>query len=428
MAASTAFNLVEEFGTSGTYDLNNPGVLFYYTSTDTFYDLTLSHGPTAVQIIGGDNKFTLADGMYLQFLRLGDGDDTVVTGVGNGWGATIDYVVLGGGTNTVTTGSGGVGLITSHGATNTITTSGSVSQIRTSASTNTIHVGGDGLGVEDIRLFGSMNELQTVTIEHWVDTLICGSGTVANIKLLDGAWVSYARTGHNNDVFNLGNGFAGSVDMKDGNDVVRIKGGDANFIYGRGGNDKVFVTGYDGSQSYMFKGGDGKDTLSFKGSKTGVEISPSGLAVRGFETVIGTSKGDVIADGKGDTTIKGQKGADVIIGGGGQDKLWGGVDKASDHFVFQNVSDSHKSYAKTDRIYQFRSKDKIDLTEIDADEDTAGDQDFTFTGTTATAHSVWSEKRGANAVVYADVDGDTVADFSIEVIKHSVMTASDFIL
>ncbi len=428
MATNAACDLVAEFGASGTLNLNNPGVLFYYAFGNTSYDITLSHGPTAVQLSGGNNKFTLADGMYLSLLQLGNGNDTVVTGVGTSWGATIDTIHLGGGTNSVTMGSGGIGRIQAHAATNTITTNGAVSQIQTSASVNTIHVGGTGLGVEDMHLYGSNMELQTITIELWVDTLVCGSGTVADITVMDGGLISYARTGHNADVFDLGNGFIGSLDMKNGDDLLKIEGGDANFLFMRGGDDTVRVTDHDGTQGYMFNGGDGSDTLNFTGSKVGVNISEHGLAVRNFETIIGTAKGDVIFDGNGDTVIKGGKGGDVIAGGGGRDLLYGGTGIHKDVFVFEKTSDSHKKLAQTDRVFQFSAKDKLDLSGIDADTTTAGEQSFAFTGKTATAHSVWFETKSGKAFVHADVNGDANADFSILIMNTSTVNAQDFIL
>jgi len=428
MATGAACDLVADFGLSGNLNLNDSSILFYYAFGSTGYNITLNHSPTTVQISGGNNNFTLAGGEYLPALFLGNGNDTVTTSTGNSWGATIALVDLGGGTNTVTTGTGNIGRITSHGAVNTITTNAGVNQIQTSASSNTIYVGGTGLGVEDIHLYGSNNELQTVTIEQWVDTMVFGSGTVGNVTMLDGSSVSYARTGHNDDVFNLGDGFAGSVDMKNGDDVMNIEGGNANLIYMRGGDDEVNITGYDGTQTYMLNGGEGDDTLSFKGSKTAVDVSVSGLAVRNFETIIGTNRGDTLSDGDKDTTLNGGRGGDVLTGGGGRDRLYAGKDTNVDRFVFNELSDSHRGLKNTDRIYQFGNNDLIDLTGIDANEALAGDQAFTFAGTTATANAVWYEVKGKNSFVRADVDGDAKADFSVLVMSTGSVSASDFIL
>lgn len=428
MATGAACNLVEDFGLSGNLVLNDPSILFYYAFFNTGYNITLNHSPTTVQINDGNNNFTLGDGNFLNALILGNGNDTVTTGVGASWGGSLGYMNLRGGTNTVTTGTGGIGTITSHGGVNTITTNGSVEQIQTSASSNTIYVGGTGLGVSDIHLYGSNMEVQNVTIELWVDTMVFGSGTVGFVTMLDGSSVSYARTGHNDDVFNLGNGFAGSVDMKNGDDVMNIEGGNANLIFMRGGDDEVNITGYNGTQTYMLNGGEGDDTLSFKGSKTAVDVSVSGLAVRNFETIIGTNRGDILADGDKDTTLNGGKGGDILNGGGGRDLLYAGKDTNIDRFVFNEVSDSHRALKKTDRIYQFANNDLIDLTRIDADDSLAGDQAFTFAGTTATANAVWYEVKGKNSFVRADVDGDAVADFSVLVMGTTSVTASDFIL
>ncbi|MDP8994606.1 MAG: hypothetical protein M3N07_06465, partial [Pseudomonadota bacterium] len=95
-----------------------------------------------------------------------------------------------------------------------------------------------------------------------------------------------------------------------------------------------------------------------------------------------------------------------------------------------------------DRIFGFEHAiDKIDLARIDADTTAAGNQAFTFIGSAAfsgngAAGQLRAENLGEATPSYnvwrveGDVDGDGVADFSIEVYIEvgQPLTASDFIL
>ena len=389
-----------------------------------------------INIGQADNTITTGAG-HVVGIRVYDGDNTVTTGSGG-----VGTIQLTNGDNTITTGSGVVDSIQLGYGTNSVTTGGSVGQITSYSSINTIHVGGNGYGVEDMHLYGSNKELQTITIALWVDTLVCSSNTVADITLLGDGLVSYARTSHNNDQFDVANGFVGSLDLKNGDDLVLIEGGNANLIYGRGGNDTVKVTGYDGTQTYMFLGGDDYDLLTFAGSSSGVNVSDTGLAVRGFEKIIGTSQNDILSGGQNDIELLGLKGADTLIGGKGNDKLVGGkgFDKleggngkdvligglGNDTFIFEKVGHSRKGVLNRDKIADFASGfDKIDLGAIDADTSTLTNEAFLFSNGGPAANSVWI---GSGGVVNADVNGDAKADLQIALAGGATAVETDFIL
>jgi serralysin len=75
-----------------------------------------------------------------------------------------------------------------------------------------------------------------------------------------------------------------------------------------------------------------------------------------------------------------------------------------------------------------RGSDRIDLRAIDADIDgTAGNQTFKFIGTKKFSGKD-GELRFKNGVLSADVNGDKVADFQLEISKIKVMSSGDFIL
>jgi Ca2+-binding RTX toxin-like protein len=135
--------------------------------------------------------------------------------------------------------------------------------------------------------------------------------------------------------------------------------------------------------------------------------------------------------------VKGNTGSNVLNGGLGSDSLYGGVDKVKDVFDFNTITES-KVGTTRDKVYDFIAKiDKIDLGGIDANTATAktGDQAFLFNGTTAKANSVWykvADVDGSSAtkdiVLYADVDGNTTADFEIGLVGVTSIAATDFVL
>jgi serralysin len=84
-----------------------------------------------------------------------------------------------------------------------------------------------------------------------------------------------------------------------------------------------------------------------------------------------------------------------------------------------------------DTIMDFASgSDRIDLSSIDANPVTAGDQGFSFIGTAAFNHSageVRYDVTGGNAHIFADIDGNGVADFEIVVNNVTILSGTDFV-
>ena len=129
--------------------------------------------------------------------------------------------------------------------------------------------------------------------------------------------------------------------------------------------------------------------------------------------------------GSGDL-LSGLAGNDVLDGGDGQDFLTGG--KGRDHFDFNLVTESVVG-ASRDVIRDFHhtQHDKIDLRDIDANENVALDQAFKFIGAAHfTGHA--GQLRFKNHVVQGDTDGDGTADFEIGVLKVAELVKGDFML
>ena len=105
--------------------------------------------------------------------------------------------------------------------------------------------------------------------------------------------------------------------------------------------------------------------------------------------------------------------------------------QGQDTFVFTSVTDS-PNLKSIDQIKNFELGDHIDLSGIDANTSQSGDQIFNFGGSSsnkqALPNSVNWYVNGSNTYVQADVDGNTTADFFIQLIGKYNLTTSDFIL
>jgi hypothetical protein len=127
--------------------------------------------------------------------------------------------------------------------------------------------------------------------------------------------------------------------------------------------------------------------------------------------------------------LEGRAGADTLIGGRGRDVMSAGTDSQRDTFVFQSVEDSSVGSTARDIVQSFeRGEDKIDLSAIDANAQVAGQQGFSWGGTTAGAYRVWTTPSSSNTLLRGDVTGDGVADFEIQVNAVSGLSSSDLIL
>ena len=148
----------------------------------------------------------------------------------------------------------------------------------------------------------------------------------------------------------------------------------------------------------------------------------------GDDTLDGGAGADALSGGAGADSLIGGAGNDTLVGGSGADILTGGLD--ADRFVFNVLADSGPG--ASDLITDFvHGTDIIDLSAIDADASSNGNQVFAFGGQNANvvASSVTWFESGENTVIQAEVSGDTTVDFIITLagIDHN-LSASDFIL
>lgn len=167
------------------------------------------------------------------------------------------------------------------------------------------------------------------------------------------------------------------------------------------------------------KGGNGRDKITGNGSDN--RLSGDGKAdlikgLNGADTLFGGSGKDNLFGGLGDDTLTGGQGADQQAGGRG-----------ADLFVFAKAG-----HVAGDVIKDFKQNqgDMIDLSGIDAQKGTPGNQSFTFSeaGFTGAAGQIAVRHAGGKTLVEGDRDGDGLADFTLTLNGALTLGAGDFLL
>lgn len=299
----------------------------------------------------------------------------------------------------------------------------------------------DAAGLENGLFKDNISIAYGVTVENAVggggDDLIVANNVANNINGGAGSdTVSYetATTGVTVHLGNYTATFGGakgdrltSIENLTGsafNDILTGDNGDNVINGGTGGND-------------VLVGGLGNDTVSYATSEeaVGINLTNNRTAlgaqrdtIWGFENVegsafndsiVGSRDANTLSGGAGDDIIDGKNGADIINGGLGADELTGGGGR--DTFVFDSIDTAR------DIITDFKTgQDKIDLSGIDAIDGSWDDDAFAFIGSSAFSN-IAGELRYADGVLEGDVNGDGVADFSIE-LTRTKLVLDDLIL
>lgn len=223
-------------------------------------------------------------------------------------------------------------------------------------------------------------------------------------------------------------------------------------IIGTGGNDVIsgdsrdnVIDGGTGGRD-LLNGGAGNDTLSYANAvvEDGVVINllnnrtggdATGDIISGFENLIGSSGDDTLTGssqvnridggagddrvdgGAGNDDLSGGAGDDFVLGGTGNDRINGGLGSdrlqggsGNNVFVFDAIDPE-----AIDQILDYqRGRDRIDLSGIDANASTTANDAFVFIGSAAFGN-VAGQLRFADNILSGDVNGDGVADFSIQI-------------
>ena len=147
------------------------------------------------------------------------------------------------------------------------------------------------------------------------------------------------------------------------------------------------------------------------------------------DTLLGLGGNDTLLGGGGNDALEGGSGADRLTGGLGGDSLSGGA--GADRFIFESISDSRPDSADVITDFSRTQNDRIELHDIDANSLSSGNQNFSFIGTAAFSGSAGQlryAQAGGNTFVMGDVNGDAVADFTIQVAGTLFLSSGDFVL
>ena len=166
-------------------------------------------------------------------------------------------------------------------------------------------------------------------------------------------------------------------------------------------------------------------------SSVAVGVSSS---IKNFERATGGRGDDYIAGNSAANSLTGSDGNDVLYGGLGADRLAGGSE--NDTFVYLQTKESGLTKATRDIISAFdrpgaTAGDLIDLSAIDADTKTAGNQSFNWTNSNIAFTHAAGELRavfeGNDTIIQGDVNGDAKPDFAITVLGIQFFSAADFV-
>lgn len=356
-------------------------------------------------------------------------------------GTILGKVVVTGNTTSQTSTYSNTGLIdgdltTGNGADTIDTRFGTITgTIRGSGGNDTYLIGASGGTIVELAGGGTDTVRSTVsfTLAAQLENLVLeGEGNSR------GTGNAHANQIIGNAGDNVIEGKGGADDLRggDGNDFLRGGVGD-DFLIGGAGDDTIH-------------GGQGNDTLDYLGETASITVDLvagiawgddigydviSGIeavtAGEGNDTVWGNAAANLIQAGGGNDWIDGGAGNDTLRGDLGRDTLTGGA--GLDDFVFMSVAESGFGNGVRDIITDFNlADDRIDLSFIDAVAG-GGDDAFSFLGGGAfsgVAGQLRAQKITAQnfTVIMGDVDGDTVADFQIELTGLYTLTAAQFIL
>jgi Ca2+-binding RTX toxin-like protein len=193
---------------------------------------------------------------------------------------------------------------------------------------------------------------------------------------------------------------------------------------------------YANTANNVLNGGTGIDTASYLyGASAGVTVSlasttPQATGGSGSDTLLNIEN---LTGSKYNDRLTGNSGNNVLNGGLGTDILTGGAN--ADRFIFLSINDSGLSITSRDTITDFKAveSDKIDLSTIDANTNTASNDAFTslqqgasFLDSFINSASLYFDQTAK--ILYANNDVDAQADFSIQLTGVAAVSLGYFVL
>lgn len=215
--------------------------------------------------------------------------------------------------------------------------------------------------------------------------------------------------------------YAGNDKLYGGANNDFLDGGiGSDSLYGELGDDTFVI---DNSRDRIFElSGQGNDTVQTTLTRYTLLANFENLIYTGSLSFTGTGNtlNNDIEGGSGNDQLRGGLGSDTLTGAGGADR-----------FIFGSVQEAGLGVSK-DIITDFNpGQDIIDLSLIDANSLLRRDQAFSsniqnnFTGQ---AGQLIAQQDSENLIVLGDINGDSVADFAIQLNGISSINSGNFIL
>lgn len=341
-------------------------------------------------ILSGDDNRVKNSGTISERYIGGDGYDFVFNA------GVMSHVVLRDGVNT----------FTSHGTVNGGVTGGT----GTDLIFNSGHINGNvNLGDATVGYANHIQNSGDINGKYIGGTGyddVVNSGRIMAINLATGATEFAVQLGGgSNSVENMAGGVIFGITAGAGTTEILNEGLIQTGIKFTGGQNAIHNSG---KIAGLIEGGNGVDTIdNTDGVITGL------VSLRnGNDTYLG---------GRDAERICGAAGLDTLAGRGG-----------ADTFIYKSVGESTVADAGRDVILDFTSgSDKINLFGIDASAAVAGNQNFTFIGAgafTGVAGELHYSVVNGTTLVSADVNGDKIADFAINLKGAMMLSSADFVL
>jgi Ca2+-binding RTX toxin-like protein len=374
---------------------------------------TLVGGAGADRMEGGlgDDTFFFDNRGDVLVERAGEGVDTVVSTLTMTLGAQFENLTLIG--NAVEGNGNDAGNMLIGNALGNVLRGGLGNDVLDGRAGADLMDGGEG---SDTYVVDNALDRIVETTDPGVDTVLSAvsyalAPLVENLVLTGAALRGFGNAGDNRIV---GNTLANELRGGDGADTL-AGGAGGDRMFGGAGNDSYVVdTALDQALEAAGQGWD--SVLTSVSHALGANVETATAIGVGAVNLVGNALGNVLRGNDAANVLSGGLGRDVLLGGGG-----------ADVFKFAAAAESLASPAR-DTIGDFvRGLDRIDLSGIDADPFTAGDQAFGFVGARGFL-GVAGELRFANGAVQADIDGDGRADLQIAVSGIAALAASDFLL
>lgn len=408
-------------------------------------------GASSLRGNAGDNVITGAAGN--DFISLRDGGvDAAIGGTGN------DVFLFGATLTSADSASGGTGYdqIAIQGNYGALTLAAGVTSIESIGILPSSDARfGDQSGTPFIYNLTVSNENLDAGVTMTVDANRLQAGehfTFNGIAETDGQFFVWGGRGNDsltggsrNDVFYFGeNGQFGAGDVVNGGvgglDQLGLRG-DYVISFGAGQMTSIesigLLSAFDARFGALGLDFDYNLTMHDGNLVAGVQMTVDGATLRTSEVLEfnGAAELDgtfrVVGGAAADTIIGGQNAAgDILIGRGGADTLTG--NGGNDTFRYDALGDS--AAGSGDTILDFTLGDILDLGRIDAISGTPGNDAFTFVGENAFSNVAGQlravNSAGGNWTIEADVDGNGVADFvlNVTVSDGHLITAADFVL